>query len=823
MTFSPRSFSLLVFLTGSLALSAQNSFQKIYGEPTAYFNNAAYILPAADSGYLVAGAARAPGFLAAVEPYFLRLDDDGSVLWHKIYPTETDAFFRVVIPANGGGYLGVGLLLSATGGGGSESILVIKTDADGNFLWSKNHNVNTGNIWPSQVRAVSDGYLICGHKWNDTPGMAYLMKINNNGDLVWNRHYDQPGYSWEIRDFLLEGDTVYAITEGFFLSFPLDGGPVQAASAYVDTANAIQTLHKIMPAGDGNFLVLGNATYAIPAFPNIDFNAVSLRKIRKDGALLWSKMLWLPNYRLSLVGLEAAPDGGFVLNGGLSPGGNENHAVLVKINADAEIESAFQYADNPRAGFIKTQVAADGSTVSVGNISVSTPGLTSRHAHVVKTLPDGRVEGCCAAPLAVQVRDYPSATMPLSIVQIDDFNEYITTFSLVAALHPYSDTNFCSYIPAVLHDTLRFCPGESLTLNDVTYTQPATVTDTIISPFGCDTIRVHALEFFPLPQPSNISIQCPAGFMATAPQGAASVAAPYPAPTSASDCPCGDVLSNLVQGFPSGSNFPLGVTQVCYEVADDCGSAASCCFTVTVEAEPADEEPCDVKTTACVKFEILGIFQNPAGQKTYRLRVTNFCANKLIYTAFQLPDGVTADQPANGTIYATPGGRQYDVRNANASPFHSIRFKAQGDGIAGGQSDVFEYALPPQAAPVFIHATARLEPQIFYETHLNVFDCVVQPTAARAGERGAATETARPLAVFPNPVTTILQVDLSAWAGEPARLQVLDAIGRLQIDQTVAGETSAVPVDFSALPGGIYALVVTSQNGERKTVRVVRM
>jgi hypothetical protein len=246
-----------------------------------------------------------------------------------------------------------------------------------------------------------------------------------------------------------------------------------------------------------------------------------------------------------------------------------------------------------------------------------------------------------------------------------------------------------------------------------------------------------------------------------------------------------------------------------------------------VQAAPP-EEACDVKITPCVKFEILGIFQNPAKQRTYRMSVTNSCANKLIHTTFQLPDGVVADAPATNTTYTAPSGRQYEVRNPNFSPTYSIRFKAIGDGIANGQSDVFEYTLPPQSEPLYIYATAKLFPQIFYETHLNVFDCVVQQTSNRPTdikERQSVLSAAlKGMVIFPNPASDVLNVQLPGWTNQEVQLRVTDAYGRLLYRQTSNADSQQLTLELPAdWPAGVYYLEVNNEQGERQTGRFVRV
>lgn len=239
---------------------------------------------------------------------------------------------------------------------------------------------------------------------------------------------------------------------------------------------------------------------------------------------------------------------------------------------------------------------------------------------------------------------------------------------------------------------------------------------------------------------------------------------------------------------------------------------------------PPEEAACDVKTTPCVKFEILGIFQNPAKQRTYRMRITNFCADKLLYVIFQLPNGIIADKPTTNTIYTTPGGRQYEVRNPNSSPAHSIRFKTIGDGMANGQSDIFEYTLPPQSEPLFIHAAAKLFPQLYFETHLNVFDCSVQQTVFKPEEAVDRKTIPNPgqkgIEIFPNPVMDVLKVRIPEWNDQIVQLHIADLYGRLLYQQTVNMESVLLTLDLPATwPAGVYFIETLNGRGERHTTR----
>ncbi|MBZ9730950.1 HYR domain-containing protein [Salegentibacter sp. JZCK2] len=54
---------------------------------------------------------------------------------------------------------------------------------------------------------------------------------------------------------------------------------------------------------------------------------------------------------------------------------------------------------------------------------------------------------------------------------------------------------------------------------------------------------------------------------------------------------CSETSIELIEGFASGEEFPVGETRVTYEVTDAAGNSASCSFTVIVEEDPEETPP----------------------------------------------------------------------------------------------------------------------------------------------------------------------------------------------------------------------------------------
>lgn len=359
-------------------------------------------------------------------------------------------------------------------------------------------------------------------------------------------------------------------------------------------------------------------------------------------------------------------------------------------------------------------------------------------------------------------------------------------------------------------ETIAFCPGETITLGGTAYTQPGTVTLTVPSSNnGCDTIVTYQLQFL-TPAPSNVTINCPNAITVNQ-SGNGTAVVNYPLPTAASDCPCPGIELSLTSGPASGSSFPQGQTSICYAAQDSCGQTASCCFTISVLDEG---DPCDTKINGCIKYELLTITEDVEENRTYRIRVTNNCPNKLLYTAIQVPDGMVAIEPATFSIYTAPSGNTYRVRSPNFSPMYSVRFSSISDSINLGESDIFKYTLPAQAEVTFINIVSRLVNYVYLEAHLNTFYCPIGITPA--DDRPGGDRTVEPtfvgrmdtaLHVFPNPATQTVYVETS---GQTGMLSLQDATGRVVLRQSVEGFDSSFSVE--RLPVGIYQVVFVGEN-----------
>ncbi len=146
-----------------------------------------------DNGYIIAGATNSFGAVNC-DVYLIKTDANGDTLWTKTYGgTDYDIGYSGQ-QTNDNGYIIAGYTYSF--GAGMGDVYLLKTDSVGDTLWTKTFG-GAGDDMGNSVKQTNDnGYIIAGKTYSFGSGMGdiYLIKTDFIGDTLWTKTYGGTGW-----------------------------------------------------------------------------------------------------------------------------------------------------------------------------------------------------------------------------------------------------------------------------------------------------------------------------------------------------------------------------------------------------------------------------------------------------------------------------------------------------------------------------------------------------------------------------------------------------------------------------------------------------
>jgi hypothetical protein len=158
------------------------------------------ILECSDGGYVFAGTVFNGN--GGQNLWLCKLNDSGDIIWEYFGFQEGEQYGRDVIETEEGNYLIIGH--GMTPATNSYDYLAALIDSSGNELWSRSYGTtNIEKAW-AVTETIDNGFAIAGyaHVSGGDPSF-YLLKIDQNGDEVWNGTYDN---GWWERPYALCND-----------------------------------------------------------------------------------------------------------------------------------------------------------------------------------------------------------------------------------------------------------------------------------------------------------------------------------------------------------------------------------------------------------------------------------------------------------------------------------------------------------------------------------------------------------------------------------------------------------------------------------------
>lgn len=187
---------LLLIKTDS---SGNTLWTKIYGSDGN--DDGKSVQQTADGGYIIVGR-KATSTNVGDGVWLLKTDSLGDTLWTKLYTATGDFGLtgsngESVKQTTDGGYIIAGNIYE----NGDNNIWLIKTDSEGDALWTKSFGTFNSDEYGQDVEETSDGYIIAGNTSDAGYWDGILISVDSEGNQIWEKPYD---YNME--------DAIYSIS-----------------------------------------------------------------------------------------------------------------------------------------------------------------------------------------------------------------------------------------------------------------------------------------------------------------------------------------------------------------------------------------------------------------------------------------------------------------------------------------------------------------------------------------------------------------------------------------------------------------------------------
>jgi len=141
-----------------------------------------------DGGYIIIGSTESYG-LGEMDAWLIKTDSSGDTLWTKTYGGNNEDGGISVQQTSDGGY--VLACYTESYGSGYSDFWLIKTDADGDTLWTRTYGGNNSEGCKSVQQTSDGGYIIAGSTESYGLGEmdAWLIKTDSSGDTLWTKTY----------------------------------------------------------------------------------------------------------------------------------------------------------------------------------------------------------------------------------------------------------------------------------------------------------------------------------------------------------------------------------------------------------------------------------------------------------------------------------------------------------------------------------------------------------------------------------------------------------------------------------------------------------
>jgi len=357
----------------------------------------------ADGGYIIVGRTLSFG-AGSYDVYLVKTDANGDTIWTRTYGGSEIDDGRFVQQTTDGGYIIVGKTQSL--GAGSDDLYLIKTDANGDTLWTRTYGGENLDSGTSVQQTTDGGYVTSGSTRSYGAGRydVYLLKTDADGDTPHNpNQLGERTYGGSSNDF---GLSVRQTTDGGYIiagkTSSFGAGSEDVYLVKVDSdgdtlwtraygGSNIDGGYSIQQTSDGNYIVVGSTASFGPGGQDI-----WLLKIDTNGDTLWAHTYGGSESSDYGGSVQQVTDGGYIIAGSYIEdlGAGQSDIYLLRTNSNGDTIWTRTYGGSDNESGNSCQQTDDGGYIIAGK--TDSFGAGSQDVYLVRVagqLPTGSISG----------------------------------------------------------------------------------------------------------------------------------------------------------------------------------------------------------------------------------------------------------------------------------------------------------------------------------------------------------------------------------------------------------------------------------------------
>ncbi|PCJ28315.1 MAG: hypothetical protein COA97_01395 [Flavobacteriales bacterium] len=301
------------------------------------------LIELSNGGYVVCGSFSDTITMTA-SAFLMKIDNQGDSLWMKKYETAGHDYAYNVAQTPDGGFVVAGWIWLAPSLTTTDA-WVFKTDSLGNMLWQKQFDEYGFSEFIQGLVVNADSTIVIGGTTllNSTTSRAYVVKLTPNGDVIWKKEFAGPTAA-DIFNMDTTSDEGYIVAGNIIIN-----GEQRAYAAKLDSLGNV-VWENDFARGDRNYSF--SAIHELPngnfmaAGVDIDVNQpiltgeprVRLFELNALGDSIWSKQY--THYGAGsedyVFDMKLTNDGGYVMCGYIINGSlpQKNDVLVIKVDSN---------------------------------------------------------------------------------------------------------------------------------------------------------------------------------------------------------------------------------------------------------------------------------------------------------------------------------------------------------------------------------------------------------------------------------------------------------------------------------------------------------